>query len=169
MNTVTTSLSFPSLSFPSPAFPGVPPFTLDAPDGWTPATLTNALVALRDSSPRRFQPNLVLTCERFPADTTVASLAAEVNAERAERMVNYSATDIEVLAHEAGVATMFRSAFTIAVNGEALEVAQWTAFVDSATFDGVHYIAAITVSAERSEAADLDASIVETVASFRYC
>jgi hypothetical protein len=163
MNTLTTSVSFPSVTFP-----GVPPFTLDAPEGWLPVAMTNAIVALRDPSPRRFQPNLIITSERFPVDTTVASLAAQVNAERAERMVNYAATDIEPLAHTAGEATMFRSAFTIAVDSEPLEVAQWTAFIDSASFEGVHYITAITVSAERTDAADLDAAVVATIGSLQY-
>jgi hypothetical protein len=132
MNALTTSVSFPSV-----AFPGVPPFTLDAPEGWLPVAMANAIVAL-------------------------------VNAERAERMVNYAATDIEPLAHTAGEATMFRSAFTIAVDGEPLEVAQWTAFIDSASFEGVHYITAITVSAERADAADLDAAVIAAIGSLRY-
>jgi hypothetical protein len=163
MSTVSTSISFPSVIFPGP-----PAFAIDAPEGWQPVVTPDALVALRDPRGGHFQSNLVITCERFPASTTAAGLAASVDSDRRERMVNYGSTDIEPIEHAAGKAAMFRSAFTIAVDGVGFDVAQWTAFIECKAFEGVRYITAITASGARAEAADRDALMLETIASLRY-
>jgi hypothetical protein len=165
---IPTSTSFSHVIFPSAAFPEAPSFTIDGPDGWDPVVTPDALVVLRHTEHRPFQSNLVVTCERFPSSTTVTMLAADVDADRASRLVNYGSSDIESLDHEAGDAALFRSAFTIAVNGVGFDVAQWTAFIDSETFGDVHYITAITATAARAEAADLDAHMLAAIRSLRY-
>jgi hypothetical protein len=163
MSIVSTSVSFPSVIFPGP-----PAFTIDAPDGWQPVVTPDALVALRDSRGGQFQSNLVVTCERVAATTTAASLAAGVDSDRRDRLVNYGSTDIEPLDHAAGNAAMFRSAFTVGVNGEAFDIAQWTAFIECDAFDGVRYITAVTASGARADAADLDGVMLDSIASLRF-
>jgi hypothetical protein len=163
MSIVSTAISFPSVIFPGP-----PAFTIDAPDGWQPVVTHDALVALRDPRSGQFQSNLVVTCERFPASTTAASLAANADTDRRDRLVNYGSTDVERVEHAAGNAAMFRSAFTVAVNGVGFDVAQWTAFIECEPFEGVRYIAAMTASGARADAATLEPVMIEAIASLRF-
>jgi hypothetical protein len=166
--TVIMSIVSTAISFPSVIFPGPPAFTIDAPDGWQPVVTPDALVALRDPRGGGFQANLVVTCERFPASTTAAGLAANVDTDRRDRLVNYGSTDVEPIEHAAGPAAMFRSAFTIAANGDGFDVAQWTAFIECDPFEGVRYITAITASGARTDAAALEPAMIEAIASLRF-
>jgi hypothetical protein len=55
-----------TVSYPSETFPGLPSFTMDCPDGWTPHQVPGAQLAIIQDRPQgEFKPNVVVVLQRL--------------------------------------------------------------------------------------------------------
>ena len=150
-----------TLSYPSDNFPAAPAITLSVPSHWQPLATADTLMAAIDPSTAVFQSNVTVSAERFPVALGLGDIAAQVIADRTERLTNHSVTKPPASSDSSRIT--WRATFLVAVNGEPLSLTQWTVLVDQPATTTQRYVVVGTLTMATADVQDNSADVLASL------